>query len=308
MLDSLAALIPPDTIEGGRLLSQRGTVLMYLGYTDLATQHFRRLVRLGQELQSRELVARGMVALASRNIVVGNLPNGEREIRRALDYAGREMPRIAAQACNQLGIVRAMRGDPDEGLALLWRAYRLSMRHGTRLTNTNVLGNVVNLLLKNGYPEAARAAAKHMLCTRPGHGDQVNALGRYANASAVLGDVAAVDWSVARLLQLASGSTFPLAIADALYECSLALERVGRLGAAARLRKRAHALAVRHGYHELAYSAGEPPATTPSKISKSTQAIVTEVRALEPDDERLPALVGSGAEGSMDRLHDDGAE
>ena len=60
------------------------------------------------------------------------------------------------------------------------------------------------------------------------------------------------------------------------------------MGKASRLRRRAHALAVRHGYHDIAYLAehstprGKP--RTPRRISKATQVIVSQVHALEPED------------------------
>jgi tetratricopeptide (TPR) repeat protein len=302
MLDSLAALAPAESIEAGRILAQRGTALMFLGYTELATQQYRRLVRLGKKLQSRELIALGVGAIASRDFIVGNLPLAERSMRRAMRYTGPGLPRVTAMVCNQLGVVRAMRGDPDEGLALLWRAYRLTARYGTRTANSGVLGNITNLLLKTGHLEAARAAARSMLCMDLDRAQWLHAVARYANVSAGLGETAPLNWCVSQLLEHAETSTFPMATADALYECSLALERAGRLGTAARLRRRAHRLAVRHGYHELAHSAGEAPAAVPSKISRTTQAIVTEVRALEPGDEHLLAVTASAAQSNERRL------
>jgi hypothetical protein len=106
-----------------------------------------------------------------------------------------------------------------------------------------------------------------------------------------MGDSGAVDWCSAQLLELSKPPSFAQHVADSLLECSFALEEVGRTGKANRLRRRAHAIAVHHGYHDIAYLAehstprGKP--RTPRRIPKTTRAIVSEVSALEVENQTL---------------------
>lgn len=284
MLDSLATLIPPRSREGGLLLSQRAAASWYLGDNELALERYRQLTRLGKALGELELVARGLDGVAAVRMSAGNLPEAERQIRRALRYAGKSLPRASGQTTLRLAIIHATRGDFDAALDHAWRAYQLVERF--ERDRRAVLVNIAQILYDAGHPDASRAAATHLLRLPLVHQELFAVLGTHARSSAAVGDTRGADWSVAQVLRLAQQPSFPQYVADALLECSFALDELGRPEKANRCRARAQELAVRHGYHDIAYLAEHAiprgkPRTRP-RSSPATLAIVTEVQALDP--------------------------
>jgi hypothetical protein len=288
MLESLEAIVPANSPERGLLLSQRAASSWYLGDTELSAQRYRELIRLGRKQGDRELIARGLHGAAHVRMGAGNLPAAERLAKRALKFAS-SFPRTTAQAVLKLAIINAVRGDFDTALDYAWQSYKSTRKFA--LDRRVVLANLAQILYDAGHPAASRAAATHLLRQQIGVTQAFAVLGTFARASAALDDAAAVDWCASRLLELSKPPTFAQHVADAFLECSFALEDVGRKGKANRLRKQAFAIATRHGYHDIAYLAehstprGKP--RTPSRIPESTQAIVSEVRALEPETEPL---------------------
>ena len=291
ILESLEAIIPVSSPERGLLLSQRAGSSWYLGDNEVSAERYRQLIRFGQKRRDPELIARGLHGAAVVRMSAGNLPAAERLAKRALKFA-KSLPRTTAQTVLKLGIINAVRGDFDSALDYAWQAYKLSQKF--EMDRRVVLANLAQILYDAGHPAASRAAATHLLREQIGHTQVFAVLGTLARASAALDDVAAVDWCAAQLLELSKPPTFAQHVADAFLECSFALEDVGRTAKANRLRKQAYELAVRHGYHDIAYLAehstprGRP--RTPTRIPKTTQAIVSEVHALEPESQPLMEL------------------
>jgi len=288
MLESLARVIPDDSPERGLLLSQRAAASWYLGDNEIATERYRQVVRLGTKTRNAELIARGLHGAASVRLSAGNLPAAERLCRRALKFmAG--VPRTAAHITLKLAIIKAVRGDFDTAVDYAWRACKLAKKFDT--DRQVVLANLAQMLFDAGHPAASRAAAAHLLRQALPHSVLFGVISTYARASAAVGDADAVDWCAAQLLELSKPPSFAQHVADSLLECSFALEEIGRTGKANRLRRRAHAMAVHHGYHGIAYLAehstprGKP--RTPRRIPKTTRVIVSEVSALEPENEPL---------------------
>jgi hypothetical protein len=224
----------------------------------------------------------------------GNTPAAERLARQTIRLTGADFPRVAGGALVQLAIIRSVRGDYNGALAYAWRAFTLAdtSAHGRQ----TALANIAQILLDAGYPAAARVASSHAL-RQPKLRTPVFAhLSTYAAASAALSDGKAVDWVAGELLRLANPPFFAQYAADALLDCSFSLEQVGRTRKAKQLRARAHAIATRHGYHDIAWMAehdlrrGKPRA--PSRITRATEAIVSEIRALEPADLSLRVHAG----------------
>lgn len=284
MLDSLAALIPLRSREGGLLLAQRAATSWYLGENELSVQRYRQLIRLGRALDLPELIGRGMHGVAVARMSAGNMPEAERLLRRALRFSGTAFPRLSGQSAMKLAIMHTVRGEFDEALEFAWRAYELAKSF--ELDRRAVLGNLAQLLYDAGYAEASRAAAAHVLRLPVTASHRFPLLGTYARASAAIGDARAVDRAASRVSALAKGTTFPQQVADALLDCSFALDEAGRPDRAARFRAQAQAIAQRHGYHEIAYLAehrmprGRP--RTRERSSTATLAIVNEVQALDP--------------------------
>ena len=291
MLDSLADIVPSDSPEFGPLLAQRAAVSWYLGDNEMSAERYQQVIRFGKRAGRPALIARGLQGAAHVRMSAGNLPEAERLAKRVLPYV-KTSPRSVAQATLKLAIINAVRGDFDVALQHAWRAYNLSKRF--EMDRRVVLANLAQILYDAGHPAASRAAATHLLRQELGHMQVFAVLGTHARASAALDDARAVDWCAAQVLELAKPPSFTQYVADALLECSFALEEVGRAAKATRLRKRAHAIAVRHGYHDIAYLAehstprGKP--RTPVRVPKTTQAIVSEVRALEPEQGSLMEL------------------
>ena len=288
MLDSLAGMVKPDTLEAGRLLSNRAATSWYGGYRELSLVQYRQLTRLGRRLREPELLARGLHGMMLATWSAGNLPGAVRLARQAIRAAGTKCPRVASTSTLALAVNAAVKGDFDSALTFAWRSYKLAGQHGQR---ENALINITQILVDAGYPGAAQVAAKHLLRHRSFIAAPA-VLGAYALASAALGDVAAVEWAVGQALDAAKSPAFQRENADSLLECSFALEQIGRPGRATQIRAKAQALATRHGYHDIAYLAekgirrGSPRA--PSRITKASEAIVMEIGSLESEN---PALV-----------------
>ena len=288
MLESLVTIVPVTAPERGLLLSQRAALSWYLGDNEIAAERYRKVVLLGTKTRNAELIARGLHGAASVRLSAGNLPAAERLCRRALKFM-EGVPRTAAHVTLKLAIINAVRGHFDIALDYAWRAYKLAKKF--EMDRHVVLVNLAQILYDAGHPAASRAAATHLLRQSLPHSQLFGALGTYARASAAMGDSDAVDWCSGQLLELSKPPSFAQHVADSLLECSFALEEVGRTGKANRLRRRAHAIAVHHGYHDIAYLAehstprGKP--RTPRRVPKTTRAIVSEVSALEPENQAL---------------------
>lgn len=291
MLDSLAALIPVASPERWMLLSQRAAASWYLGDNEVSAERYRQLIRLGKRTRQPELIARGMHGVAHVRMSAGNLPEAERLSKLSLKFAGQAFPRLMAQPTLKLAIINAVRGDFDTALDYAWRSYKLVS--SLEFERRSVLANLAQILYDAGHAEASRAASTHLLRLKLPHAAMFAVLGTYARASAALNDAPAVDWCASQLLELSKPPSFAHHVADGLLECSFALEDMGRAAKAKQLRERAREIAVRHGYHDIAYLAehstprGRP--RIPTRVSSATQAIVSEVRALETD--RRPLLV-----------------
>ena len=294
ILDSLAALIPLESPEGGRLLAQRAAAAFYLSDNELAFERYRRVLTLGRKMGDAELVARGTHGMAASRMTAGNIPEAERMMRRAIALAGKKYPRVASQSTLKLAIIQATRGDFDGSVVSAWRAYQLA--RNCEADRRVVMANLANLLLEAGHPEAALSASVHLLRLSLHHGQRLAVLGTYARAAGELGDRAAVEFCVEKILEAAKPPAYAQSVADALLECSHALDDIGQRAQGTRLRARAQELATRHGYHDIAYLAEYGMRRGKARVhhqpSKATQAIASEVRALEPDD--LPLTVHAG--------------
>jgi hypothetical protein len=288
MLDSLTTMVQPNTLEAGRLLSNRAAASWYAGHHELSLAQYRQLERMGRRLRKPELVARGLHGMMLATWSAGNLPGAVGLAKRAIRAAGKECPRVASTSTLTLAVNAAVNGDFDSALAFAWRSYKLAGQNGQR---ENALINITQILVDAGYPGAAQVAAKHLLRNRSFVAAPA-IIGAYALASASLGDVAAVEWAVEQAVDAAKSPGFQREKADSLLECSFALEQIGRASRAAHIRARSQALAMRHGFHDIAYLAeqgirrGAP--RLPSRITKASEAIVTEIGALE--SESLPLV------------------
>ena len=294
MLDSLAVLVPGDSPERWMLLSQRAAASWYLGDNEVSAERYRQLIRLGKRTRQPELIARGLHGVAHVRMSAGNLPEAERLSKLSMKFAGKALPRLMAEPTLKLAIINAVRGDFDAALDYAWRSYKLVRK--LEMERRTVLANMAQILYDAGHPEAARAASMHLLRFELVHTLAFAVLGTYARASAALDDARAVEWCAGQVVERAKPPSFAHHVADGLLECSFALDAIGRTAKAARLRKRAHEIAVRHGYHDIAYLAehsvprGRPRLAT--RVPKATQEIVSEVRALEDNSPLLEVHAG----------------
>lgn len=281
ILDSLDALTPPETLESGRLLSQRGSLSIVGGHGDLSLMQYRELVRLGRRIREPELIARGIHGQSAVMYKVGNRPAFARLARRVILLAGDRFTSLASAATQALSIDAAMRRDFDAALLLAWRSTQFAKA-------INVDGSWVNIgqiLLDAGYPAQGRAAARHFLDNPRQLTAKASALGVYALASAALGDPKGVEWALTTLLEWQS---FPQEAANALLECSFALEHIGQTRRAREIRTRALEIARRYGFHDIAYlaehSVRRGVVSQPLATKKASRAIATEVAELESGD------------------------
>jgi hypothetical protein len=283
MFESLAALIPADSVEGGRVLSGR----IMFGYddvhNDLRTELTRQLARLAFRLRNHELLCRAFAHLAGRAIVVGNLPQAEKAARRCARHAVADGDRrLLAMAANIRGVVLGMRGDVAGSIKVLWEGLELSDHPAIQKQLLANLGET--LYLAGRFREARATRAKVLL----GHGRfSYISLGGYAACCAALGDIDGVKWAAGQGMLVASSVSPSRALAQGLMGCADACGEAGLVDLAKALYDRGRAMADAHGYHDLQFRADpsvpRAPRRTPVPFAPAMDSTLESIVGLAPD-------------------------
>jgi tetratricopeptide (TPR) repeat protein len=279
LLESAAA-IETDSIDSGRILDERVRVSRKLGFLDLALEQCQQLLREGRRLRSPELTVKAHLAFAALADTRGNYVEYRARLRTGIRIAKtHELQRLCASAYTGLATSNALMGKYGDAVAYFWKAYELSGGKGH--IAQAALGNLGQTLLISGRPAEARKVATIVLQTAPG-GTVAPLLGMFAIASAQLGDEAGVRWAAGQMERVSSGTGNGNAreIAEALTECSAALEGIGERSAAGAMRRRSEEMAARFGFHGLTFKEAvqsvqrlaDPPAFNQA-AAKATAAI-----------------------------------
>lgn len=248
-----AAEISSGALDRGRVLSDRSRNARKQGQIDLAEAQAEELKRIGSRLSEGELTALAHLQLASLRQLKGNFSAFKSHLEEAARTATKSgMTRLRASAELGLGTHAALSGDQGTAVGYLWSAHRAVGGKGT--VANGALVNLAHSLLLSGRPEEARKVAGLLLGTTPPLQSALPALGGHALASARLNDAEAVEWASSRVRQLAKTRHFAREVAEALMECSAALELVGKQPQSQVLRRRAESMIANFGFHDLTFS------------------------------------------------------
>lgn len=254
ILESLASAVSPESLTGGRILSERARNSWKGGELDLSEAQHKQLRSVGRKLDSAELCVRAMIGRGAIAQIRGNRPAMRGFNLRAARLAERRgLWRLAAQGHMGLSVDAGMRDDFSRVVAHLWRAFGLAARD--LATTDHVLANLAYAFLKAGHPAEARSAAARVLIGSPRLRFALPALGSYACASAALDDAFGVRWAADQVTRLAKTRGHAREVATAMQECGRALAMIGVAAQAAVLRRRAVAMAHQFGFHDIAFEA-----------------------------------------------------
>jgi hypothetical protein len=159
-----------------------------------------------------------------------------------------------------------------------------------------VLGNLAQTLMLSGHLEDAQRMWQLLLNGRPPLHIVLPALGGFAISSAQLHDRNGVEWAAQQVRTFAKHRHHSREIAAALLECALGLEYVGLAPQGGVLRRRAEAIAVAFGYHDLTFAElpGILPAAARQRFTGAAARAKTEIESLAvpelPVDVQLAAV------------------
>ena len=242
-----------EPVDQGRLLDDRARNSRKQGFHDLAQAQLEELGRLGKRVRSNELIARTHLGLAAVAQVRGNMVGLREHTEMQLKVASRgKFRRLVASAHVGLGTYAGRTGDYSNSVAHLWQAYRAGSELG--VIAENALGTLAQVLMLAGRPGEGRKVSSMILATSKRPQALLPRLGTYALCSAALNEEDAVAWSCARVRELAKRRHYHREIADALVECAIALEMIGRPSQAGVMRRRAETLANTYGFFDLTFT------------------------------------------------------
>jgi len=219
-------------------------------------ERYRRVAAAGSRERSDELKVRALIGQTIVARVVGNYPRSRELGRRAASLAEQcGMHRLAATAHQMLTIGHAVARDFGAALAHGWRAYLHAI--GDATMESEALAIVGQLFLDMGHPEPAAAAFRVIISRAPSDRILVPSLGGLAVAASRLGARDTVSW-VEDVIEsrVRAGATL-YTIASAQLDLAEAWDELGVSARATKARRRAHAIAHEHHFHEIAPHAAE---------------------------------------------------
>ncbi len=295
MLDALPSADESlDDVQRGSVALHRARISWKLGDLDDAADRCRAVARLARRTRSAELHARVAMARCIIAQLRGNLPEMERQARRASRIAARhDFTRLLRDAHNILMIVAGMRLELDEALTYGWRVYEASS--GEPMAEAETLQNVGQVLLDAGHPQEAIAAFSSVVARELPARFILPALGGLAVAGAVTGQRDLVEWAASEVERVGDLAAPRWSVGMALVECAAALSIIQPGSRAEALRVRAMEIAAAHGFHEMAFRAEALTSPSPAvaapvhAFGRRAAGVARKVAWLEP--ERLPKHV-----------------
>jgi tetratricopeptide (TPR) repeat protein len=289
-----AAEIETDAIDSARILNERARAARKLGFLDLSAEQSQQVLREGRRLRSPELLAKGHLALGALAETRGNWVEYRSQTRLGLRIArSNRLRKLSASAYSGLGTSNAMLGRYGDAVANLWKAYELA--EGKGFIAQTALGNLGQTLLISGRPAEARKIATMVLQVAP-RGTLPPTLGQFAIANAQLGDKDAVRWAAAQMSQFEKGG-HAFEVAEALMECSAALNAIGERAAAGAMMRRSEEMAMRYGFHGLTFQEAMKSVQRISEPPPFNQAAAKATAAIEeievPDIAELAAALSA---------------
>jgi tetratricopeptide (TPR) repeat protein len=291
MLES-AAEIEKNPIDSARILNERARTARKIGLLDLSFEQSQQVLREGRRLRSPEIMVRGHLGLGALAQTRGNLVEYRERIQTSLRMArAHHFTRLSASAYSGLGTVCAMTRRYGDAVAHYWKAYELTGGKGF-IAQTS-LNNLGQTLLISGRPAEARKVATVVLQTAA-RGTLAPTLGIFAVASAQIGDHEGVQWAADQINQVAKGQGNTREIAEALMECSAALNAIAERPEAAAMKRRSEELAMRYGFHSLTFQEAVQSVQRISEPPPFNQAGTRATTAIEElEVPRIPELAAA---------------
>lgn len=285
-----AAEIETDPIDSGRILAERARVSRKLGFLDLSLEQAHQLLRHGRQLHSNELVVKAQFALAALAETRGNYVEYRAKLRAGIRIAkAHRFQRLCASGYSGLATSSAVSGKYGDAVAYFWKVYELTGGQG-HIARTS-LGNLGQTLLISGRPAEAKKVITFVLPQMP-RGTMAPSLGLFAIASAQLGDHEGVRWAAAEVQRLANGNARELA--EALMECSAALDWIGERSGAAAMKRSSEEMASRYGFHGLTFREALKSVQLMSAPSPFNMAATRATAAIEElEVPRIPELAAA---------------
>jgi hypothetical protein len=291
-----ATEVASDPIDMGRVLADRARNSRKQGHIDLAEEQALDLLRRGRRIASSELIALAKNQLAAFAQVRGNLPEFRSLLEESVAEATRAgLRRLLASGYAGLGFHAARTGNHGDAVAHLWAAYQKS--GGSGAIAMAALVNLSQTLLISGRPKESKKVSMLLLEQGPPIQSALPALGSYAIASARLSDNASVMWASSQVRHFAKSPHHAREVAEALLECGLALEMLGHGAQGGVLRRRAEAISVAQGFHDLTFSEAIPsssgivPARAPFTVeAERATAEIASIETLTPGTDARPVF------------------
>ena len=277
LLESIAE-IETSPIDSGRILSERARVTRKLGLLDFAAEQLHELTRAGRRLRSAELIAKAHFGFAALANMRGNFVEYRARLRVGIRIArANHLRRVCADGYSGLGTSSALQGKYGDAVAYFWKSHQLAGGKGQ--IAISALSNLAQTLLISGRPVEARKVATVVMQTAP-RAVVAPALGTFAIASVQMGDREGVLWAAEQIGKFAVGYGTAKETAEALMECSAALNAIGEKAGAGAMKRRSEEMAARYGFfgltfHEALQSVqriSEPPPLNKA-AAKATAAI-----------------------------------
>lgn len=250
----LDALLDADSslnvVQRGRVLVKRARIEWKCGRFDEADDRYRFIESLGRRSKSAELRIRAWIGFVALSQKREDFAAVQRFARRAARLAEREgLRKLAREAHSGLMVAAGIDNRFDDALVHGWTVYQLSL--GDAVEESGVLGNLGQVLLDAGFNEASRSVFAAVVSRSLPANVMLPALGGLALASAASRQDLTTEWAAREVLRFEPGSVPRYALASALFECGLALTRIGRMKTAMRCRSAALQLAKQYDFSEL---------------------------------------------------------
>lgn len=272
-------------LERGRVIAQWARVERLLGETDVAADLYARAARLGSRHRLPDLRVRADLGLGVLARMRGNYPEARQRFRRALAVAERNgLAELTGLAHQSLMIAAAVARDFDTALSHGWAA--LAHVAGDPGQEADVLLNLATLCLDAGESEAALRG--FLSAWERATKDRVRVAARAgaAVAAARLGDHALLAGCAADVERALLGEMAPYERAQRLLTLSDAWRAAHDLVSAEAARERGVAIALAHGFAELAHEYGEriretpPPAMSAHNLGADARRVVLALSAM----------------------------
>ncbi len=277
----IAVIKGPADVRGLAAV-QQARVLRQLGYHEEASDTYEAARLDGKKANDPELMGRALLGEAALAAQQGNVPRALKTAQKAIKILPLDSSYIADAHITMMA-AHSKQGNVGSALEHGWHAYDESAQDRDR--RASVIGNLATLAFRMGRVTAARRGYVAALGLSEAERIVLPSLAGLALLSAITRDLDELRVVAHRIELRAAMSVQPYEVARALFELAEAWQQAGQREEAEQCLTRARDLALRHGFHEVAFRAdllGEALAavTTPPSIDATAELGVTRFEEL----------------------------